>query len=184
MSNRQQGTGTSSPNGASTNAPMTNAPPPGGPRRGPGGFGGGPGGPHMGPVQKAKDFKGTLRRLLVYLKPFQLQLVIVLIFAILSTVFAIYAPQVSRQAMNELQDAYVAKTVLTQLENVQNNIRGAVGAEMMGLTGTAAPQTGEKTPATPSTSAVAPSPPTEAPSPEAMQAMREFLSLPDRKSVV
>lgn len=167
MSNRHQGTGTPSSNQPSANASTANTPPPGGPppggpRRGPvGGFGGGPGGPHMGPVQKAKDFKGTLRRLLAYLKPFRVQLVVVLLFSILGTVFAIYAPQVSRQAMNELQDAYVARTVLTQMETVQGNIRGAVGADMMGLTGNDAPPAA-----------------TEAPSAEAMQAMREFLALP------
>ncbi len=120
----------------------------------------------MGPVQKAKDFKGTLRRLLAYLKPFRVQLVVVLLFSILGTVFAIYAPQVSRQAMNELQDAYVARTVLTQMETVQNNIRGAVSADMMGLTDTDAPPAA-----------------TEAPSAEAMQAMREFLALPPLSSL-
>ncbi len=46
-------------------------------------------GPVMGMAfEKPKDFKGTSRRLLAYLKPFSFQLIIVIITAILSTVFA------------------------------------------------------------------------------------------------
>jgi ATP-binding cassette subfamily B multidrug efflux pump len=63
-----------------------------------GGMGrGGPGGgPAMlaVPAQKAKDFKGTLKKLLAYLKPQINVLVIIIIFAVLSTVFAIAAPKI------------------------------------------------------------------------------------------
>ena len=41
------------------------------------------------PVEKAKDFKGTLKRLIVYLKPHKWRLSTVLLTAILSTVFSI-----------------------------------------------------------------------------------------------
>ncbi|MFL6556829.1 MAG: hypothetical protein ACJ8MO_12000, partial [Bacillus sp. (in: firmicutes)] len=52
------------------------------PRRpGPGG-GFGPMGMGM-PVQKAKNFKGTLKRLITYLNPYKLQLLAVLITAII-----------------------------------------------------------------------------------------------------
>ena len=40
-----------------------------GPGRGPGGPGGGPAGAMGRPVEKAKDFKGTLKRLANYLAP-------------------------------------------------------------------------------------------------------------------
>ena len=41
------------------------------------------------PVEKAKNFKGTLKRLLRYLKPHKINLIIVLVFAIVSTAFTI-----------------------------------------------------------------------------------------------
>lgn len=73
-----------------------------------GGFGGGrgpggPGGPSMGlPPEKAKDFKGTLRRLIRYLRPRQVQLLIVFIMAIASTVFSIFSPKVMGKATTKL----------------------------------------------------------------------------------
>ena len=169
MSNRSE----HRPSGQATQAETTTKGAPertaGGPPRG--GFGGpgrGPGGPHMGmPVQKAKDFKGTLRRLLRYLKPYRVQLVVVLVFAMLSTVFTIYAPQVSRKAMNALQDAYVAKTLLRQMEGVQEGILGAVAMDMA-QSNNASAQNGS------GTSGETSAPPSE----EAMRAMREFVALP------
>lgn len=72
--------------------------PPRGPK-GPGGHGG----PGMGmPVEKAKDFKGTLRRLIKYLRPRMFQLIIVLIMAIASTVFSIFSPKVMGKATTKL----------------------------------------------------------------------------------
>ena len=63
--------------------------------------GGQPRGPVVGPgmrmgkpVEKAKDFKGTLRRLLGYLWPHMAQLAIVFVMAILSTVFTIAGPKI------------------------------------------------------------------------------------------
>ncbi|MCM3727482.1 ABC transporter ATP-binding protein/permease [Neobacillus cucumis] len=54
------------------------------------------------PVQKAKDFKGTLKRLVVYLKPYKLQLISVLITAIISTVFSIVSPKIMGKATTKL----------------------------------------------------------------------------------
>ncbi len=66
--------------------------------------GGGHGrGPVMGmPTEKAKDFKGTLKRLLSYLKPFRLQLTIVMLTAILSTGFSILSPKIMGKATTKL----------------------------------------------------------------------------------
>ena len=53
------------------------------------------GGPQaMMPGEKAKDFKGTMKTLLKYLKPHTVKLVIVLICAIASTVFNIVSPAI------------------------------------------------------------------------------------------
>ncbi|HMM70026.1 MAG TPA: ABC transporter ATP-binding protein, partial [Gudongella oleilytica] len=46
------------------------------------------------PPEKAKDFKGTLKRLLKYLKPYNLLMLAVAAFSILSTIFSIISPRV------------------------------------------------------------------------------------------
>ncbi|MGW8824468.1 ABC transporter ATP-binding protein [Paenibacillus lautus] len=81
----------------------------GGHPRGPGGpFGGGPHGPGM-PGEKAKDFKGTFRRLTRYLKPHTGKLLIVLIAAILSTIFSIVSPKILGDATTILFKGFMAK---------------------------------------------------------------------------
>lgn len=71
--------------------------------QGGGPMGHGPGGGNMMMMgQKAKDFKGTLRRLLMYLKPRRNQLIAVFFFAILSTIFMIVGPKIMGTAITEL----------------------------------------------------------------------------------
>ncbi|WP_438318894.1 ABC transporter ATP-binding protein [Sporosarcina sp. FA9] len=75
---------------------------------------GGPGGPGgMGNMmvagQKAKNFKGTLRRLIRYLKPRQNQLIAVFFAAILSTVFMIAGPKIMGNAITELFEGAYGK---------------------------------------------------------------------------
>lgn len=60
-------------------------------------FRGGPHGLSM-PVERARDFKGTLRRLLNYLRPHLGKLLLVLVMAAGSTLFTIIAPKVLGQA--------------------------------------------------------------------------------------
>ncbi len=68
------------------------------------------GGMAMGsPVDKPKDFKGTMRRLMGYLKPRGLQLLAVLIMAILSTVFGIVSPKVMGMATTKLFEGVMAR---------------------------------------------------------------------------
>lgn len=71
----------------------------------------GPGhGPAMSrPVEKAKDFKGTLKRLLKYLKPRRIQLLFVVIFSIVSTIFSIVTPKILGQATTKLFEGYFSK---------------------------------------------------------------------------
>lgn len=61
------------------------------------------------PIEKAKDFKGTFRRLLSYLKPYQYQLLGVLLAAILSTIFAIVSPKILGEATTILFEGLMAK---------------------------------------------------------------------------
>lgn len=83
-------------------------------------MGGGPG--HGGPMggmmrggEKAKDFKGSMSKLLKRLSKYYTRFVIVLIFAIASTVFSIYGPKLLGKATNKLFEGVVAK--LQQLPN-------------------------------------------------------------------
>ncbi len=68
--------------------------------RGPGGRG------HMGaigrPVEKAKNFKGTAKRLVDYLSPQKYSFLAVLIFAVASTVFNIVGPKIMGKATTKL----------------------------------------------------------------------------------
>lgn len=97
--------------------------------RGPSG-GGGFGGGHFGPPQKAKNFKGTLKRLIRYLKPHTFNLIIVLIFAIASTSFTIAAPKIMSKAMNRLQDGYMAKMMLQNMSEAQTKAVAQINQQM------------------------------------------------------
>ncbi len=69
----------------------------------------GPPHPGEGGGEKAKDFKGTLRKLWSYLAEYKLSLVAVAVFAIGATVFNIVGPKVLSQATTELFNGLVAK---------------------------------------------------------------------------
>lgn len=68
--------------------------------KGRGGFG--PGRPPQMPVQKARHFKKTLKRLMSYLSPHKAVLITVFIAAILSTVFSIIGPKLMGDATTKL----------------------------------------------------------------------------------
>ncbi len=61
-------------------------------------------------TEKAKDFKGTMLKLLkTYLKPYKIQLVIIIIFAIGSTIFSIVGPKILGNATTEIFTGIVSK---------------------------------------------------------------------------
>ena len=78
-------------------------------------MGGGPG--HGGPMgsmmrgggEKAKDFKGSMSKLLKRLSRYYGRFIAVLVFAIASTVFTIYGPKLLGRATNRLFEGVVAK---------------------------------------------------------------------------
>lgn len=70
---------------------------------------GGPMGPMGRPVEKARDFKGTFRRLLGYLAPRKYRLITVLALAILSTVFSIFSPKIMGKATTKLFEDLMLK---------------------------------------------------------------------------
>lgn len=73
-----------------------------------GGFGPGPKG--QGAVEKAKDFKGTTKKLIKeYLAKYKIALIIVIIFAIGSTIFSIVGPKILGNATTEIYNGLVNK---------------------------------------------------------------------------
>lgn len=61
------------------------------------------------PVEKAKDFKGTMKKLLQYLGAYKMSIVAVIIFAIGSTVFNIVGPKILGRATTEIFKGLVRK---------------------------------------------------------------------------
>ncbi len=62
-----------------------------------------------GPVEKPRDFKGTLRKLIAYLDPFKVTIVVVFLLAIGSTIFSILGPKILGNATTELFGGVLAK---------------------------------------------------------------------------
>jgi ABC-type multidrug transport system, ATPase and permease components len=80
-----------------------------------GGRSGGPAGSLGKPVVKAKDFKGTLFRLLRYLKPQRIKFIAVFIFAILSTIFSILGPKIMGKAVTKIAEGFGTKMMALKM---------------------------------------------------------------------
>jgi ATP-binding cassette subfamily B protein len=95
---------------------------------------GGPG-PVGAPTEKAKDLKGTLKKLAHHLRPYWGKLSVVLIFAIASTAFAIASPKILGHATNQIVDDYVAmKAYDAIMENLPVGVTlpaGTTGADVL-----------------------------------------------------
>ncbi|WP_295214406.1 ABC transporter ATP-binding protein [Ruminococcus sp.] len=61
------------------------------------------------PVEKAKDFKGSIGKLFVYIKKYHAAVVVVILCAILSTVFSVIGPDILGKATTELSNGLMAK---------------------------------------------------------------------------
>lgn len=72
-------------------------------RRGPGGHGG------MMPGEKAKDFKGTSRKILAYIGRYKIAIVLVMICAVAGTIFNIVGPKVLSKVTTEIFNGLVSK---------------------------------------------------------------------------
>ena len=90
-------------------------------------------GPHRGPgapVEKPKDFKGTIRKLIRYMGAYRIALIAVIIFAIGSTVFNVNGPKILGNATTELFEGLIRK--LTGQGEIDF---GRIGAILLGLMG-------------------------------------------------
>ncbi len=69
----------------------------------------GPSGGMAMPVEKAKDFKGTIKRLIGYLAPQKMRFFAVGILAVVSTVFSIFGPKILGKATTKIADGVIAQ---------------------------------------------------------------------------
>lgn len=76
------------------------------PKKGPGR---GPGGRGMMPGEKAKDFKGTILKLLSYIGSYKVGVIAVMIFAVASTLFNVVSPKILGKATTELANGFMRK---------------------------------------------------------------------------
>ena len=73
------------------------------------GFGGPMGRGMKGPGEKAKDFKGTMKKLFKYISKFRIAILGVVIFAICSAAFSIIGPKILGKATTEIFNGLVSK---------------------------------------------------------------------------
>ena len=81
------------------------------------------GGPGMRPVEKAKDFRGAMKKLLHYMKRYQVRFILMIIFAMAGTVFTIVGPKILGGATTELFNGLVAKINGTGAINFEKIVR-------------------------------------------------------------
>lgn len=78
-------------------------------KRGPMGMGKGP----LGPGEKPKDFKVTMKKLMQYLKPYLIPIIVVVIFAVGSASFSIVGPKILGEATTNIFEGLVSKVTGT-----------------------------------------------------------------------
>lgn len=97
---------------------------------GPGPFGGGPMGRGMMAGDKAKDFKGSIRKLSGYLGKYKWTILVVCILAVASTVFMISGPKILGKATDELFAG-----IMSQLSGTGSVDFGKIGGIILFLVG-------------------------------------------------
>ena len=91
------------------------------PPRGPMG-GHGPGGPGMRPSEKAKDFKGTLKKLVKYMRPSLFAIIVSLVFAAASVILTLNIPGLLGDRTAKLIEGFMQKQIYEQLDET---VRGS-----------------------------------------------------------
>ena len=96
---------------------------------------GGPMGGGMGAGEKAKDFKGTVKKLAKYLAEFRWHMLMVAVFAVGSTMFAIASPKILGGATNQIVEDYVSmkayETITSKLPKGASLPAGTIGADVL-----------------------------------------------------
>lgn len=65
--------------------------------------------------EKAKDFKKTMKRLIEYLSPYKKSIIVVVIFAVVSTIFSILGPRILGNITNQIAEDYINIVVYDQI---------------------------------------------------------------------
>ena len=96
---------------------------------------GGPMGGGMDAGEKAKDFKGTVKKLAKYLAEFRWHMLMVAVFAVGSTMFAIASPKILGGATNQIVEDYVSmkayETITSKLPKGASLPAGTTGADVL-----------------------------------------------------
>ena len=78
----------------------------------------GPGGGPMAPGEKAKDFKGSIAKLSLYVGKYKFAILVVMIFAAVSTVFNVLGPKIMGKATTALAEGLMNKIHYNVLEEL------------------------------------------------------------------
>ena len=70
------------------------------------------------PADKAKDFKGTLKRLIKYIGRYNIAIIVVFIVLILATVLSVMSPKVLGKATTELGNNVIERIVYNQINEM------------------------------------------------------------------
>jgi ATP-binding cassette subfamily B protein len=82
---------------------------------------GGPGA-GMAPADKAKDFSGTLKRLIKYIGKYNTAIIIVFVILAASTILSVLSPKILGKATTKLGENIMQKVVYTQMNTMINNL--------------------------------------------------------------
>jgi ATP-binding cassette, subfamily B, multidrug efflux pump len=96
-------------------------------------FGRGPMGGFGIPVQKAKDFKGTLRRLTGYLEPHKPALIVVIVAGVVATLFSVIGPKLLGMATTKIFEGYLARVRAISNAGIDFTYVGRILATLVGL---------------------------------------------------
>ncbi|KLO24488.1 MULTISPECIES: ABC transporter ATP-binding protein [unclassified Marinitoga] len=93
----------------------------------------GRGGPMMrGPVEKAKDFKGTMKRLIKYLSPYKIPLITSIFFAMISAIFSIVGPKIMGKVTTKIFEGIVGK-IMGNSQGIDFSYIGKVLGILLGI---------------------------------------------------
>jgi len=85
------------------------------------------------PTQKAKDFKGTLRRLAGYLRPHRNQMVVIVVAGAIGTVFSVVGPKVLGLATTRIFEGYLARQAGVPGAGIDFSYIGRILTTLIGL---------------------------------------------------
>ena len=76
----------------------------------------------MGKVDKPKDFKGTLKRIIKYIGKYNVAIITVIFVLILSTILSVISPKILGKATTELANNVMQKMVFSQINPLVSKI--------------------------------------------------------------